>query len=128
MANTPAAASSARISGTLSGRNAPTTLNQAASLALRSTGACQSAATRSFGNARLTQKVRPPAVTRQMSDETPPVSRSKQGVSPAATSPPAATKRTIVGSGISGHRAALLSSAAVLFKLQPPYDQAPGIV
>ena len=56
IAKTPARASSASTCGTASGKNCPTTSNQAASFAFRSTGAYQSTATLSFGNARFTQK------------------------------------------------------------------------
>src|SRR5262249_18168847 len=107
MAKTPALASLARTDGAQFGMKAETTSNHAASFALRSTGACQSEATRSLGKAFLTQKMLSPARTSQMSDETPPVRRSKCGTLPLGTSPVSLTNRMIVGSG--PHRAKFVS-------------------
>src|SRR5574337_787198 len=74
MANSPPALSSARIAGTARGRKRATARIQAASAALRSTGASHNCATLSLGSARLTQKRKSPASTRLMSEETPPAS------------------------------------------------------
>jgi hypothetical protein len=66
---------------------------------LRSTGACQSAATFSFASARLTQKLRVGVVTFQMSDETPPASASKPASAGSPSSPPRTSAATRRGSG-----------------------------
>src|SRR5690242_6550478 len=99
IANIPASASSASRRGTAGGRKPATALIQAASLALRSIGARHSAATRSCDKARLTQKAAAPACTSQMSEDTPPGSRSSRALAPGGTNPERATKSRIAGSG-----------------------------
>ena len=64
-------------------------LIHAHSYALRSTGACHSFATLSCGSAHLMQIERPGRSTRQMSDDTPPVSGVHVAASPAAQALPA---------------------------------------
>src|ERR1700679_4148099 len=59
----------------------------AASAALRPIGASHKAATLSLGNARLTQKRRPPASTSEMSEDTPPVRGVRRTDSPVFTRP-----------------------------------------
>ena len=74
MASTPRRGCWPSTRGALPGTASVATCIQRASKRLRSIGACQSAATRSLGNARLAQ-IGPEAVSmRQMSEDTPPVS------------------------------------------------------
>ena len=83
MAKSRARRSSPSTRGTLAGNQAPACRSQAASAALRSTVTSQTAATFRRESARLTQKRRSATSTRTMSDETPPVSGVKAGVSPS---------------------------------------------
>ena len=100
-ANQPSLDRSASISGTAPGAMIATVRIHATSLRLRSTGARQSAATFNRASARLTQKRRVPAVTRVMSDETPPVSGSISTASPAKASPArtSSSANSLIGSG-----------------------------
>ena len=98
MAKIPDTASSARICGTASGMNSATTANQAASLALRSTGTAHSLATRSLGSARLTQNLALSVSTSQISEEMPPLRRRM--LSGAAEVSPARRRKETIASSI----------------------------
>jgi len=87
MANIPDSASSAIILGTACGTIPAAVFRHSSSQRLRSTGACQSASTLSFANARLMHTGPCARSTRTMSDETPPANGFIGGVSPVLINP-----------------------------------------
>ena len=113
-------ASSANSRGTACGRKRATALIHAASLAFRSIGTRQSAATRNRGKARLTQNAAEPARTSQISEETPPGRRSSRTAASEGANPERTTKAVIAGSGRSlDERLSSVSAILVGIRLYP---------